>query len=96
MILSLVKSWSFLKKVSTMDINAEFQNIKTQWDQHDQGVKKWKTVNAVDYSVPNAALASAVLGNGQMQIWVDEVGNNLTFKVKYSTGTVKSGTVALS
>lgn len=36
------------------------------------------------------------LGNGQVNFWVDEPGNNLTFKVKYSSGTVKSGTVALT
>jgi hypothetical protein len=45
----------------------------------------------------NAAKVDGDLGNSQVNIWVDEAGNNLTFKVKYSNGTtVKSGTVALS
>ena len=44
----------------------------------------------------NSAVNDADLGNGQVNIWVDEAANNLTFKVKYSDGTVKSGTVSLS
>lgn len=43
-----------------------------------------------------AAQADVSLGNSQVNIWVDESGNNITFKVKYSDGTVKSGTVALT
>lgn len=41
------------------------------------------------------ALADATHGNNQMSFWVDESGNTLNFKVKYSTGTVKSGSIAL-
>jgi len=44
----------------------------------------------------SAAVADADLGNNQVNIWVDEAGSKLTFKVKFSNGTVKSGTVALT
>jgi hypothetical protein len=39
--------------------------------------------------------ADASLHNGSMSAYLDESGNNLVFKVKYSNGTVKTGTVAL-
>lgn len=45
---------------------------------------------------PASAAADGDLSNNEFTVWVDESGNNLTFKVKYSTGTVKSGTVALT
>ena len=44
---------------------------------------------------PNSAIADADLANGQISFYLDEGGNTLTVKVKYSTGTVKTGTVAL-
>ena len=93
---SLIRMWSTLKKFTNMDLNSEFQNLKRQWDSYDQGVIQWNVINSLKETVPNAAILPAALGNGQMQIWVDETGNNLTFQVKYSTGTVKSGTVALT
>lgn len=45
--------------------------------------------------VPNSAIASADLTNGQISFYLDETGNTLTVKAKYSTGAVKTGTVAL-
>jgi hypothetical protein len=47
-------------------------------------------------AVPTSAPADGVLAAAQFTVWVDESGNTLTFKVKYSGGTVKSGTVALT
>lgn len=47
------------------------------------------------YACPTSAPADAELQNSQMTASVNEGGNLLTFKVKYSSGTVKSGTVAL-
>lgn len=47
-------------------------------------------------SVPNAAPADGELANGQAVMWVDEVGNNIKIKVKYSNGTVKTFTGALA
>jgi hypothetical protein len=39
---------------------------------------------------------SALLDNGHVTMWVDEMLNTLNFKLKYSDGTVKSGSVALT
>jgi len=46
--------------------------------------------------VDTSAEADASLKNKEVNIWLDETGNNLVFKVKFSDGTIKSGTVALT
>jgi len=48
------------------------------------------------YPVPTSAVSDANHNNGFMTFWVDESGNTINFKVKYSGGTVKSGSVALT
>lgn len=48
------------------------------------------------YGVPNSAPTDGDLSNGQLSAYVDESGNNLIFRVKYSDGTLKTGTVALT
>jgi hypothetical protein len=43
----------------------------------------------------NAAIASGDLANNEMSFYIDESGNTLTVKVKYSSGTVKTVSLAL-
>lgn len=43
-----------------------------------------------------ASTTAAILANGQISFYLDEVGNNLKVAVQYSDGTTKTGTVALA
>jgi len=51
------------------------------------------------FYVPNALSSNTTfdgnLWNGSVTFWVDEANNLLTFRAKYSSGTLKKGTVAL-
>jgi hypothetical protein len=44
----------------------------------------------------NSAIADADLVTNQMSFYLDQASNTLVVKVKYSTGTVKTGTVNLT
>ena len=44
----------------------------------------------------NAAIASGDLGNNEMSFYIDEATNHCVVKVKYSSGTVKTGTFNLT
>jgi len=46
--------------------------------------------------VANVPISSSNVGNSQVNIWVNEGSNQLSFQVKYSNGTIKNGTVSLS
>jgi hypothetical protein len=46
--------------------------------------------------IANSAVADGNIGNGQVNIWIDESANKLMFKCKTSTGTIKSGEIALT
>ncbi len=43
-----------------------------------------------------SAVADADLGNGQVNFWVNQSTHQLTLKVKYSDGTLKTGVVSLT
>ena len=45
---------------------------------------------------PNAAPTDSNLGNSQITFWLNEAGNQLTFRARYSGGTLKTGTVTLT
>lgn len=40
-------------------------------------------------------ISAGILANGQISFYLDELGNTLKVAVKYSDGTVKTGTIAL-
>ena len=65
--------------------------ISTNTHQIQLGTAAERTI----MGAPNSAIADADLANGQISFYLDQAGNTLTVKVKYSTGTVKTGTVAL-
>jgi parallel beta-helix repeat protein len=44
---------------------------------------------------PTTAPTSTVQNHGSVTYWLDEAGSNLKFQVRYSNGTVKTGTVAV-
>jgi hypothetical protein len=46
--------------------------------------------------VNNGSVGDANIGNGQVNIYLDQTNNKLKFRVRYSTGTIKSGEVALT
>lgn len=48
------------------------------------------------YGVPNSWSSDSDLSNGQVSAYLDEGANQLKFRVKYSNGTLKTGTVGLT
>jgi hypothetical protein len=62
------------------------------------GTRLWgmKFDGRVFQAVPNAAPTDADLQNSEVTQYVDQAANTLNFRVKYSDGTLKSGTVALA
>lgn len=52
-------------------------------------------LNRVYMGAPNLVPADAELANNQMVWYIDEAANQLKAKVKYSTGVVKTATIAL-
>lgn len=47
-------------------------------------------------SCPSTGPTDANIANGQYSVWVNESSNLLTFRVRYSSGTYKTGTIALT
>lgn len=60
------------------------------------GVGVSGNVGRVFVETPNAAPVDAMLGNGQINMYLDESGNALKVRVKYSDGTLKTATISLS
>jgi hypothetical protein len=59
---------------------------------------RWRLTSGgyVVQTVPTAAYSSSSMWNGSMSVHVNEGSNQLTFTVRYSNGTVKTGTVTLA
>lgn len=74
---------------NTVDISGTFRVTK------GTGVLKINTGGQVIQSAFNSAIADGDLANSEMSAYIDEGTNLLTFKVKYSGGTVKTGSIAL-
>ena len=52
--------------------------------------------DGVTLTAPNTALADGVLENNNIHFYLDEGTNTLKVKVKYSTGTIKTGEITLT
>ena len=52
--------------------------------------------DGVTLTAPNTALADSVLENNNIHFYLDEGTNTLKVKVKYSTGTIKTGEITLT
>lgn len=81
--------------------------IEDRWSGTGLGAAKFTRVNdgELDVAAGNgrmhqpvgtSAPADGTLALGRLVVWVDEGTNTLWFKVKYSSGTVKTGSVALT
>lgn len=51
--------------------------------------------NGMQFGLPKVAPNTALIPNGHGQAWVDEIGNTLKITVRYSTGVLKTATIAL-
>jgi hypothetical protein len=47
-------------------------------------------------AAPSTAPTDGLLGADQISIWINESTNQLTFRAKYGSGTLKTGTIALT
>lgn len=59
---------------------------------------RWKLGHFKDrlfYGVPNSAPTDGDLGNSMVTAYLDQAGNALKFRVRYSDATLKTGSVAL-
>jgi hypothetical protein len=64
--------------------------VTTDPDQVNMGTRQ------LIFGGPSSAPSNADLINSQIAFYLDQAGNSLKVKVKYSDGTVKTGTVALA
>lgn len=68
-----------------------------KWNIFSAGAgSKNKLEGRVMQGTPNSAPTDADLGNGQISAYLDQAGNALKYRVKYSDGTLKTGQVALT
>lgn len=61
-----------------------------------QAANVLKTDDRVIQGSPNSAPTDADLDNGTISLYLDQAGNALKVRAKYSDGTLKTGTVALT
>jgi len=54
-----------------------------------------ENLNNFRITLLNSLPADSVIENNQLVMSIDEIGNTLQFKLKYSTGVVKTGSIAL-
>jgi len=75
---------------------ANLQNFFVYNHQYTADYENSTYTTGVFLAAPSSAPADASLSNGKISFWIDESGNSVTVKAKYSNGTVKSGTISLS
>ena len=82
---------------NTYGVHVDAQTRGSAWNIYSAGATtRNKFEGRVFQGAPNSAPSDADLGNGQITAYLNQAGNALTFRVRYSDTTLKTGTVALT
>jgi hypothetical protein len=57
---------------------------------------KFHSIGSTIVGIATSAVSDENIGNGQVNIWIDEASNKLMFKCKTSGGTIKTGEIAIA
>lgn len=85
--------------VDNTDATRKYALVLSPWDTAArEAMRLWADGSAgrVAITAPASAPTDAHLANGQISAYLDESGHNLIFRVRYSDGTMKTATIALT
>lgn len=71
-------------------------NDKDRYMPYAAGTGSGQTASLGNAKVATAAPTDANLNNQTVTVYLNEAGNKLMFRIKYSDGTLKSGEIALT